>query len=418
MIMTKKELIICLYGSTGDLAFRKLIPALSKLKNNSTLPENTLILALGRRDFNNDEYFDFIKENNPNIKLSKLKTITKYFQMQILDSNDYLKLKEEIEINSNENTRVIHYLAVSPNMVLDITNNISSQKVVEKNNLNHSIVFEKPFGEDYRSAHLINKKLLCNYHEKQIYRIDHYLGKDLIKAIIDLRFKTNLLESALRPKKLVSIDIAVKEEVGVLNRGAYYDQTGAVKDMFQSHILQMVSLITMNKPKKFNGDTIINEKVKALKNLSIQKDKIDFGQYVNYLSEENINNNSTTETALKVTLKVKNKFKKVPINILTGKKLGNKETYIKFNLKDGSSINLNIHPNKSITLSTKLLTESINIGYNFKNIDDEYALLFNAIINSKKENFVRSDEIEIAWKIADSILELKNELTIYNPDTF
>jgi len=338
--------------------------------------------------------------------------------MQILEENEYSKYKETLNKYINENTRVIHYLALSSNMMIEVANNISKSEIIRKNDLNHSLVFEKPFGENYATAHIINEMLLKNYHERQIYRLDHYLGKDLIKAILDLRFKTNLLESALSPKKLLSIDIVAKEDEGILNRGAFYDQTGAVRDMFQSHLLQIVSLLTMNKPKQFNSSLITNEKVKALKNVSINKSSLIFGQYSGYLDEEYISNNSLTETMLKVTLKVKNKFKQIPINILTGKKLDKKETYIKFNLKDGSSINLNIFPNKSITFVTKLLNETIDLGHTFENIDDEYATLINAVINCKKENFVRSDEIELAWKISDNLLTHKNELIIYNKNNF
>lgn len=414
----KKDLIICLYGSTGDLAFRKLLPALSTLRTQNKLPEKTLILALGRREFSTAEYFNFINEHNNGNKISNLNDISNYYQMQITEETDYKDYHDYLNQHSNNNTRVIHYLAVASNMMTTVASNIAKANIVKKNNLNQSIVFEKPFGENYQTAHKINEELLKYYHEDQIYRLDHYLGKDLIKAIIDLRFKINLLESALNPNKLVSIDIVAKEEEGILNRGAFYDQTGAVKDMFQSHLLQIVSLLTMNKPKNFTSSTISQEKVKALKNVEIKKDSIIFGQYDSYLEEDNVDPNSLTETMLKLTLHVKNKFKRIPINILTGKNLDKKETYIKFDLKDGSSINLNIFPKKSITLITKLLNEEIDIGYTFKNIDDEYATLLNAIVQFKKENFVKTDEIELAWKISDNILSYKNELTIYNKNNF
>ena len=416
--MTKKELIICLYGSTGDLSFRKLIPALSKLKLNNKLPDKTLILALGRREYTTETYLEFIETNNPSSETKHLKDITKYYKMEILNNEDYLEYKNMLKEYSDENTRVIHYLAISSNMMIEVSNNISKNGIVQKNNLKQSLVFEKPFGRNYSTAHQINETLLKNYNENQIYRLDHYLGKDLVKAILDLRFKTNLLESALSPKKLTSIEIAAKEDEGILNRGEFYDQTGAVRDMFQSHLLQIVSLLTMNKPKEFNSSLIANEKVKALKNVTIKKDSLIFGQYSGYLEEENISPNSLTETMVKVTLNVKNKFKNIPVNILTGKKLNKKETYIKFNLKDGSQINLNIFPNKSITFVTKLLNEVIDVGHTFTNIDDEYATLISAVINYKQENFVRSDEIELAWKISDNLLTYKNELTIYNNKTF
>lgn len=416
--MAKKDLIICLYGSTGDLAFRKLLPALSNLKQNNKLPSKTKILALGRREFDTEKYFDFINNSNNGNNFNNLSTITEYINMQISDLNDFGPLSEAISNHSHEKTIVVHYLAISSNLMLDVASNIASAKLATKNNPKHRIVFEKPFGSDFVSSSKINNQLLNMFDETQIFRIDHYLGKDLIKAILDLRFNTNLLESALNPKKLLSIDIVAKEDEGILNRGAFYDETGVIKDMFQSHILQIVSLLTMKKPKKIISNLIASEKVKALKKVVIKEDSVIFGQYDSYLEEDNVSDNSLTETLVKLTLKVKNKFKNIDINILTGKMLDKKETYIKFNLKDGSSINLNIFPSKSITLTTKLLNEEIDIGYNFKNVDDEYATLINAVINNYRENFVGSDEIDIAWKISDKLLSYKDELTLYNKDSF
>lgn len=412
----KKEVIIVLYGSTGDLTFRKLLPAIIDSYKKDVINKNLLLIALGRRDFNTDTYLDFVKSHNEKLDIELLKNITEYYKMQITEKNDYVGLKELLDQNSDEKTRVIHYLAVSPDLMIDVSNIISEQKIIEKNNLNQSVIFEKPFGSSYRTAHKINEDLWKNFSEKQIYRIDHYLGKKMIDSILKLRFENDILKSVFSPKNLDSIEIVVKEKDGILNRGSFYDSTGAVKDMFQSHILQIVTLLTMKKPSKFNHETIINEKVKVLKQLKYKKETLVFGQYKGYLKETNVNENSLTETLLAVELFVNNKFKKIPIKVLTGKKLDAKETYIKLNLKDGSSLLLTVNPDSSLLLSTKILGENINNKYIFENIEDEYGKLILSAIAFEKDKFLRWDEIENSWRFVDELLTRKKELTIYSPN--
>ncbi|VEU80361.1 glucose-6-phosphate dehydrogenase [Haploplasma axanthum] len=412
----KKEVIIVLYGSTGDLTFRKLLPAIIDSYKKEHINNNLLLVALGRRDFTTDAYLEFVKSHNEKLDIELLKNITEYYKMQITDKNDYVGLKELLDQNSSDKTRVIHYLAVSPELMIDVSNIISEQKIIEKNNLNQSVIFEKPFGSSYRTAHKINEELWKNFSEKQIYRIDHYLGKKMVDSILKLRFENDILKSVFSPKNLSSIEIVVKEKDGILNRGSFYDSTGAVKDMFQSHILQIVTLLTMKKPGKFDHETIINEKVKVLKQLKYQKETLVFGQYKGYLKETNVNENSLTETLLAVELFVNNKFKKVPIKVLTGKKLDAKETYIKMNLKDGSSLLLTVNPDSSLLLSTKILGENINNRYVFENIEDEYGKLILSAIAFEKEKFLRWDEIENSWRFVDELLTRKKELTIYSPN--
>src|SRR5690625_2940003 len=133
-----KDLIIILYGSTGDLTFRKLLPSLSKLKKDNKLPENTLILSIGRRDFNTNDYLNFINENNPNDDISNIKDNIEYYKMQILDEDDYFKLRDHLKLISNNNTRIIHYLAVAPNFMLDVSKNLNKANIVNKRSEEHT----------------------------------------------------------------------------------------------------------------------------------------------------------------------------------------------------------------------------------------------------------------------------------------
>lgn len=408
-----KDLIIVLYGSTGDLTFRKLLPSISKLKEENQIPENTLILSIGRRDFNTNDYLNFVKENNPNINISNIENLIEYYKMQILEESDYISLRDHLKVISNNNTRIIHYLAVAPNFMLNVALNLNKANIVDKTNINQTLIFEKPFGEDYNSANEINNALLNVYNENQIYRIDHYLGKKLVSEIINLRFKSNLFSNLLNPKVINKIKIEVIEEDGILNRGPFYDKTGAIKDMFQSHILQMVSLLTIKKPKRFESKFITKEKIKALKKLRINEESILFGQYEGYLNETGVDKDSITETKFECSLNVNNNFKHIPIFIKTGKRLEKKYTNIKYYLNDDSTLNINIHPYNEITLKTKVLNNDEVFKTNFNLKEDEYAYLLLNAINFNQDKFLSTKEIEESWKITDKILDNKKELKYY-----
>ena len=409
----KKDLIITLYGSTGDLTFRKLLPALIDLKKSDKLPDKTMILAIGRRDFTNEDYFNFLLKNNPELELDIIKNYIQYFKMEILVNDDYIKLEEFISAHKANDTRIVHYLAVASNMMLDVAKNLSINKVVLKNDLRASLIFEKPFGTSYLSAKAINFKLLNYYSDAQIYRIDHYLGKNFLDQMINFRFNHSILSPILNPNNLKSINIDVIEKDGVLNRGAFYDETGALRDMFQSHILQTISLLVLNKPKSLNTNDITKEKIKALKKIRFDRDDLVFGQYRAYTKEDNVNSLSTTETMFKTKIKVNNKFKNVDVNVLTGKNLSKKYTNINYILKDNSEVNFNIYPDNEISIKTELYNKTIILTEKINYSDNEYGTLLHAAINYEKDKFISTEEIEVAWKISDDILSYKEELEIY-----
>lgn len=409
----KKDLIIILYGSTGDLTFRKLLPALNDLSEKNIINEKTLIIAVGRRNFNTSQYIDFVHQQNKNLNITNIEKNITYYKMQITEEEQYQNFKIYLDQYINEQTQIIHYLAVAPELMLDIATNLS-KNIISKNNLNHKLIFEKPFGKNYITARKANEHLYQNYSEKQIYRIDHYLGKVINKNILNLRFNNSLFTQLFNPKQISSFEIIAKEEDGILERGSFYDNVGATKDMFQSHMLQMVALLTMNKPKKMTSDYIIKEKIKVLKSLKFKN--CVFGQYNGYIHEKNVDTNSLTDTLIQVDLYTNNKYKKIPIKVLTGKALDKKETYIKINYLDNSYVKINLFPIISLEIKTNLLNEEVNILKQFSLQEFEYSYLLEAAINSNKELFVSGEEIEAKWQLVDQILKSKKELIIYNKD--
>jgi glucose-6-phosphate 1-dehydrogenase len=328
------------------------------------------------------------------------------------------------------------YLAVPPQLFPVIASGISRSGLIKKGNENERIVFEKPFGEDLLTAKKINEELWNYFEEKQIYRIDHYLGKEMIQNILIVRFANIVFEQAWDNLTIDSIIILAKETEGVLRRGNYYDKVGALKDMVQSHLMQMVALITMEKPKSFNSDDIKDEKVKVIKKLKINQENVLLGQYKGYLKANNITEESKTETFVYAKGCIDNKrWKNVPIHLITGKSLDEKKSEIIINFKNEDS-SFAKSPNNKLIIRVAP-EEGVNFIFNVKeaglgekvvsakldychacdslgNTPEAYEKLLLDLVNKQNSLFTRWDEIESSWKIIDEIKQYNNDLYIYD----
>lgn len=434
-MMNKKDLIIVIFGSTGDLTYRKLIPAIDKLNNEKEITDNLELIAIGRRDYNNEDYYKHVLDSNPEIKLESISKYINYFKMQITNDDHYFELKNYVDKISHENTRIIYYLAVAPEFFIQIANNIANSKLLEKGNENHSLLFEKPFGTNLESAKAINRELWQNILENQIYRIDHYLAKEMIQNIMIVRFANKIFEDVWNNKSIKSIRIYAKESVGILGRANFYDKSGALKDMVQSHLLQVLSLVTMDPPKSIKSNDVKDAKVEVLKALSFDEKMLLLGQYKNYLNEENIPKDSNTETFVFIKMNVNTKlFENVPIYLLTGKKLDKKSSKIIIEFHeteeqklwgfktDTNKLHIEFAPNDSvnIVLNSKIpgLTneaKSVNLTYSneISNMDGYEKLILDAI-NHHQTLFARWDEIEYSWKFIDQVKNLNKKIEVYD----
>jgi len=341
--------IITIFGSTGNLMYKKLIPALSALIEHDYLQNNTKIYCVARKDCDLEDYIQEAKrEVTAKVNWDKLIPFLTYIKLDVYNLEDYFKLNETINSNGI-NIDKIFYLAVPPSLFPVIAKGISNSKLIEKNDEFSRIVFEKPFGEDLPTAKAINKELWKYFDESQIYRIDHYLGKEMIQNILIVRFANIIFEKTWNRETIESIVIIVKENEGVLRRGGYYDSIGALKDMIQSHLMQMVALTTMEKPKTFNSHDVKNEKVKVIKKLRIEKTDVLLGQYKGYLDEVNIKRGSLTETFVYAKAFIDNsRWNGVPIHLITGKKLDEKRSEIIINFKSESTGSFSDKNNKLI----------------------------------------------------------------------
>ena len=274
------DLIITIFGATGDLTSRKLLPAISRLYTEKQIPEKTKIVALGRRDYTSESYLDVMNEAaKQTLDLKTLSNLVIYQKIEITEYHDYQALVDLMKSLRGQMTRELYYLAIGPELFPVVAKNINQSKLVELGNINQSIIFEKPFGHDLESAKATNEMLWQYFDEKQIYRIDHYLGKEMIQNIMMVRFANRIFEEIWHNRSIKNVKIIAKETDGILGRAGYYDQSGAMRDMVQSHLLQMLSLIAMEVPLSYHSEDVKNEKVKVLEHLKFDKDSLIFVQY-------------------------------------------------------------------------------------------------------------------------------------------
>ncbi|MEC9485646.1 MAG: glucose-6-phosphate dehydrogenase [Candidatus Izemoplasma sp.] len=430
---------LMVFGSTGNLMYEKLVPAIDQLLKEQHIENELVIYAMGRRDWDSDDYFNDIKSNTDNdIDWAAIEKRLKYIKIDVKTAEDYSRVKETVMADGIEDLTV--YLAVPPYLFPVISKGICESGLVEKGDISNRIVFEKPFGEDLDSARSINKSLWEYFDEKQIYRIDHYLGKEMIQNILMVRFANKIFEQVWDQKAIDYVMIIAKEEEGVLTRGAYYDKIGALKDMLQSHLLQMAALVGMEPPKNYDSEAIKNEKVAVLKGLKMAPKDILLGQYQGYTETDDVDNDSNTETLVFAEASIDNaRWRGVPFYFLTGKALNEKRSEIIVQFKSSDTINqlwpgekakdnrlkIEVAPNEGVVfqfnvknpgLSEKIVPAKLDYCHScqaMENTPEAYERLILDVLNHNRTLFTRWDEIETTWNIIEKASRRRNQLFKY-----
>jgi glucose-6-phosphate 1-dehydrogenase len=444
----KKDCIFVILGATGDLSRRKIIPAIYNLVKNKKI-KRYAIVGVARDSSKVDKLLDNSRELIKNLDKKiweELKKKYYYFQADFYDKDKFLDLGNFIRMIEKNNQlpgNRLFYLATLPQHFDVIASNLSSGKLTQEHKGKWSrVVFEKPFGEDLKTAKKLNKCLKKVFKEKQVYRIDHYLGKELVQNISVARFTNTILEPLWNKDHIDHVQIILNEKVGVGNRGEFYDKYGALKDVVQNHMMQILSLTAMEPPVKLVGEHIRNEKVKVLKSIkSIKKTDVVLGQYKGYKGykgEKGVKKTSKTETFAALKLFIDNKrWKKVPFYLITGKKQKEKITSIYIQFKEApcllfqkvcnflpNYLVIQIEPEEGfyIQLNAKVpgKTDITSIKMDFchectfgPNSPEAYENLLLDVIKGDQSVFVRSDEIEQQWKIVDSIIRKKPTVFSY-----
>ncbi|MBU1102044.1 hypothetical protein KJ853_00085 [Patescibacteria group bacterium] len=430
--MPSKKFII--FGASGDLAKKRLYPALFELFIKDIKFDE--YVGYGRSRFNQKQFGELAKNalaQKGCVGQEDFLARFKYFSGGY-DKEGIKNLKSELAPED----KIIFYLSIptSYELVNDILTGLDVNNLINKKT---QIVLEKPFGSDFVSANKLNRLLLQYFNERQIYRIDHYLAKDLVRDLLTLRFGNSIFEPLWNNKYIEGIAIKIEEAVCIENRGEFYDQTGAVRDILQNHALQLLALTAMDQPKELSAELIRQEKQKIFKKLRLFKkrgiENIKIGQYCGYCDKEHIKKDSLTETFAELTAEINSpRWKGVPITLLTGKKLKEQSTdiIVKFRFPQShpwkkqtdclqnNELCFNIQPKNHIELklnfgfdAQKKCATPINLKFGFQDnrfmFKDAYENALNDLQKEDQSIFLSSEEILLSWKFIDPIINLMDK---------
>ena len=401
---------IVIFGAAGDLCRRKLIPALYKLWQKKLLPHNILIVGASRRDLPKDVW------------LQKLGDYPQEFTTWLDFISCDLDCQESLNKLHDDSADTTYFLSVPPERYENAIINLKEAGFLDDPDRSR-VVIEKPFGYDYKSANHLQSVVERHLREKQVYRIDHYLGKDTVNNILATRFSNILLEPLWNRQYIDEVQIYATETIGCEGRSQYYDTAGAVRDMLQNHVLQVLSLVAMDAPCKMNAREIRREKTKVLAATRMSSNAI-LGQYESYRSEEGVDPDSRTPTYFAGSLFVDNwRWEGVPFNVMTGKKMpyGCVEVVVKLKapplkLYEGEvndRIVMRLQPNphldirmdiKSPGLNDDLELATLTHAYPQDRAIDGYEKLLHDALRGKQSSFVHADEVMESWRIVDDLL--------------
>ncbi|HEY3310404.1 MAG TPA: glucose-6-phosphate dehydrogenase [Anaerolineales bacterium] len=455
---------IVIFGASGDLTWRKLIPALYNNFKKERLSECANIVGYARRPYTDETFRDYLKDgvaqNSPDTfdaaVWDKFAGKLHYFQGDLDKVENFKSLHEFLLKLENGPSNRLYYLATSPEHYAPVAGFLGEATMAKPGDELDGwrrIIVEKPFGMDLNSAMELNRALHAVFDESQIYRIDHYLGKETSQNVLFFRFANTIFEPVWNRRYVDNIQITVAENLDVGHRAGYYDGSGVVRDMFQNHILQLLALVAMEAPSSFNADSIRNEKAKVLESIRPLelKDTVR-GQYSGYSNAEGVAPGSQTPTFAALKLYIDNwRWKGVPFYLRSGKALNRKVSeiiiefqrppHLMFHLPAHTDftpniLSLSIQPDEGIHLrfeakvpdsSQEMRSVDMDFLYlssfNGAPLPDAYERLLLEAIAGDASLFTRSDAIESAWKLIDPVLQgwetsAAPELVIYKPGSW
>ncbi len=435
---------LVIIGGTGDLAKRKILPGLYRRMCAGQMPEGARIIAAARSDFSQKQFKDFVQEALESFVKSKKRNEEKI--KVFLERISYIKLDamgeegwKELAGSLRKDVVRAFYFSVGPTLFTPLAERLKKHKITDDAS---RIVVEKPFGRDLATAQALNVELANSFNENQIYRIDHYLGKETVQNLMALRFGNALFEPLWNAQHIDHVQITAAESLGVEGRGAYYDKSGAMRDMVQNHLMQLLCLTAMEPPTTFDAESVRDEKLKVIKAL----DPLDIenglvrGQYradkkgTSYRDESG-NPDSRTDSFVAMKVEVSNwRWTGTPFYLRTGKKLRTRVSEIAIVFKDpphsifedsqdlkGNVLTIRLQPDEGINLSMTIkepgpggmrlrevpldMTFADALGEDIEDMPDAYERLIMDVIRGNQTLFMRGDEVEAAWAWIDPAIK-------------
>jgi glucose-6-phosphate 1-dehydrogenase len=454
---------IIIFGASGDLTQRKLIPSLFNLFRKRRTPKQLKIIGFGATEFSDDAFrehllngvkkfanFEFTNEEW-NLFAPNLCYVTgKYSEIE-----HFNKLSEQLKkFENNEEANRLYYMALPPSIFPAIIDNLDKSNLLHENGAWRRVVLEKPFGTDLESAITLNKQVHKALNENQIYRIDHYLGKETVQNILFTRFANTIYEPIWNRNYIDHVQITVAEKVGLEHRAGFYDGVGVLRDMFQNHLLQLLTLVAMEPPASFSASALRNEKVKVLSAIKpMTPEQVSTNtvraQYKGYSQEKDVGAESTTPTYAALRLFINNwRWQGIPFYLRSGKNLAEKLSQIIIQFKEPplamfpmqtmkpNMLVLYLQPDEGVHLRFEAKapdkvneTRSVDMEFHYDDafgksaIPEAYERLLLDAIQGDASLFTRADEVETAWSIIDPILQTWEAhqtppLAVYKPSSW
>lgn len=449
---------IVIFGASGDLTYRKLIPALYHLYASDQLPKSFAILGVSRTQYSDESYREKLKHSLQEMEKTEPETLEAfcnhlhYQAIDTSDTQDYAKLATRLDDVANqygfEQRNTLFYLATPPSLYSIIPASLAAHGLNDEADGWKRLIIEKPFGYDLASARQLDKEIHEHFQEHQIYRIDHYLGKETVQNLLVLRFSNAMFEPLWNHQYVDYVEITGAEFLGVEERGGYYDGSGAVRDMFQNHLLQVLAMVGMESPAQINADAIRNEVVKVLQCLRPLSDEdlrnnLVLGQYTEsnvrgqflpgYRNEHGVADDSRTETYVGLKMFIDNwRWNGVPFYVRTGKRLPTRVTEVVIHFKQTphpvfgkdapeNKLIIRVQPDEGIQMSFGLKepgagfnAKEVKMNFHYASLQETqmltaYERLLLDALNGDATLFARSDAVEACWEFVQPILDYKQD---------